>query len=214
MSRNYFGKLLSSSTTTPPPKSKIVEAKRTLLTILRTYTIISLPLLSIGPTLAPLLLSLIAGPAWRSSGAGAVLSTYCYYIPLLALNGLLEAFVSSVSSEAEINRQTLWMVGFTACFASSAVLFLRILDMSAQGLVWANALNMGLRIVWCGGFIRGYMSRFGEVVGVADVLPKGLSVAGAVATAAFMGQLKTTFTGGAMDIIKSGVVSVTFVVVL
>jgi oligosaccharide translocation protein RFT1 len=179
--------------------------------MLRSYTLIFIPAVVLGPTIAPLLLNIVAGAQWRSSGAGEVLATYCYYIPLLGINGLTEAFVASVATEAELAIQTLWMLGFSASFAGAAVVFLQVLDMGAKGLVWANAFNMFLRIIWCTVFIKGYLKRYGAEFELKALMPLPLSVALGVGTWAVMRQLATTFTGGFMDLVKSGGLSVAFV---
>jgi len=210
ISRNYFGKLLSS-TNSPPGKLLVSQAQKNLVVMLRSYTLIFIPAVVLGPTIAPLLLNIVAGAQWRSSGAGEVLATYCYYIPLLGINGLTEAFVASVATEAELAIQTLWMLGFSASFAGAAVVFLQVLDMGAKGLVWANAFNMFLRIIWCTVFIKGYLKRYGAEFELKALMPLPLSVALGVGTWAVMRQLATTFTGGFMDLVKSGGLSVAFV---
>lgn len=159
-------------------------------------------------------MKIVAGAKWNNSGAGQVLATYCYYIPLLALNGLTEAFVSSVATKAEINKQTAWMLCFAGGFAGAAFVFLRVLDLGAKGLVWANALNMLFRIIWCTAFICSYLRRFETALEMRDVMPQPLSLAVGAGAYAVMGQLGTTFTGGVMDFIKAGTVSVVFMGVL
>jgi oligosaccharide translocation protein RFT1 len=178
-SRNYFSRVLASSSTidspTAPekadkkttndskdgkkPTSNIHLAATNLTSLLRIYTTLSLPILTLGPSAAPLLLYLVAGPRWARSGASACLSTYSLYIPLLALNGLLEAFVASAASERQVHLQSLWMGGFSVAFALAGYVFLRVLGWGGVGLVLANWMNMGLRIGWCSWWIAEW---FGE----------------------------------------------------
>lgn len=141
-----------------PPPGALAQASENLTSLLRIYTLISLPLLALGPTAAPLVLSLVAGPQWTSSGAGTALAAYVYYIPFLAINGLTEAFVASVATEAQVHRQSAWMTAFSLVFAAAGYIFMRVLDWGAVGLVWANGINMGCRIVWAVWFIRGYFA--------------------------------------------------------
>ncbi|KAF8865038.1 oligosaccharide translocation protein RFT1, variant [Acephala macrosclerotiorum] len=213
ITRNYIGKHLSS-TSSPSQKSRVLEVRRTLLLILRTYILFSLFIVVIGPTVAPLLLKIIAGSRWTSSGAGKVLASYCYYIPLLAINGLTEAFVSSVATQSQLARQTLWMFVFSAGFALAAILFLRVLDMGAEGLVAANGLNMFVRIVWAWGFMGSYFKGFDTKLEMRELVPKGLSVAAGVGTWAALSQLEKGSGGGIMDLVKSGVVAGVFVLVV
>lgn len=183
-SRNLFAKLCSPATTTPkdsstkaPDKttklpandSSITQAKTTLTTILKFYNLISLLAFSLGPSLAPPLLDLVAGSRWSATGASDVLATYCYYIPLLAINGVTEAFVAAVATNSDLYRQSLWMSGFFAGFAASAYVFLRVLELGAKGLVWANCVNMGLRILFNLHFVKGFFERNGEVCDSNDI---------------------------------------------
>ncbi|KAK7552444.1 Rft protein-domain-containing protein [Phyllosticta citricarpa] len=180
-SRNLFSKLCAvQPSTQKPTKEGVRQAKQTLETILHLYNLISLAACGLGPTLAPLLLKIVAGSKWAETGAGETLATYCYYIPLLALNGVTEAFIASVASSAELGAQSFYMGFFFAGFAGSAYLFLQVLRMGAQGLVYANCVNMALRIVWGLSFIKKYFGRNGEDFDFLATLPKGLSIAAAV----------------------------------
>ncbi|KAK3954449.1 Rft protein-domain-containing protein [Pseudoneurospora amorphoporcata] len=195
----------TSTTTTRAPKKKkktishaaLSQASTALLTLLKSYLLLSLPLLVFGPPASSPLLTLIAGRRWSlpttsssTDSAPATLALYMYYIPLLALNGILEAFVSSVASESQVHRQSLFMTGFSLVFAGTGYLTLKVWGMGSKGLVVANAVNMGLRIVWCWGFIGKWLGERrvgdgegkGEKVrfGILQVLPKPGAVAAAV----------------------------------
>ncbi|KAK8076542.1 hypothetical protein PG994_003814 [Apiospora phragmitis] len=159
-----------------PSTQALVKARTDLVSILHAYLLLSVLILTLGPFGAPLLVQLIAGPAWASSGAGLVLAQYCLYLPLLALNGIAEAFVSSVAAEADVHRQSLWMAAFSVAFAAAGFVTLRVLDLGAPGLVYANAVNMLGRIAWSGAFIKRYFDRAsgGKVrFGWADVVSRG-----------------------------------------
>ncbi|CAG8981105.1 hypothetical protein HYALB_00012626 [Hymenoscyphus albidus] len=217
-SRSYFGRLLSStspsdpsSPQSTPPKEKVIAAKQSLNTLLRGYTLLSITAVTLGPVLAPQLLHLILGTHWSHTGAGAVLSVYCYYIPLLSLNGITEAFVSAVATEGEVNTQSGFFIVFSCAFAASSYLFLKVLGMGGEGLVWANCINMALRIGWSSVFIKRFMERGGVQWDLRGLLPGGGAVAGGVVTWGVLYQVSGTFTGGVMDLVKSGGVAVVFV---
>jgi oligosaccharide translocation protein RFT1 len=166
-----------------PSKAALAQASDNLATLLRFYTFVSVPLLALGPTAAPLVLSLIAGPQWTASGAGEALAAYVYYIPLLAINGLTEAFVASVATESQVHLQSMWMMAFTVLFGASGYVFLSVLDWGAVGLVWANGINMAGRITWAVWFIRRYFAERGARWEVTALLPSSLAVlAAAVAS--------------------------------
>lgn len=189
-SRNLFAKLCSAPSTssesekasndpTPnnhsnnsaKPNPNITQAATILRDLLRVYSIASLIAFSIGPTAAPLLLQLVAGSRWTNSGAGEVLATYCYCIPLLAINGVSEAFVSATASTKELQRQSVWMGFFSAGFALSAYVFIRVLEMGAKGLVLANCVNMALRIIFNLSFASQFFGRQGVEFRLMDILP-------------------------------------------
>jgi len=168
-SRNLFAKLCAPTTSSVASKDEkkagdgVQQANSTLTLILKAYSLISLVAFAAGPTVAPVLLSLVAGSRWSHTGAGEVLGCYCYYIPLLALNGVSEAFVAAVADNKQLYTQSIWMGGFFAAFAGSAYLFLRVLELGAKGLVWANCVNMACRILFNLSFVKNFFAKRGQV---------------------------------------------------
>ncbi|KAM0465857.1 hypothetical protein ACHAPV_000802 [Trichoderma viride] len=193
-SRSYFSRLLSSPSSgngqsLSQPSSSVKEAKQNLHTILRLYILLSAIIVSIGPFAAPALLSIVAGKLWTGSGAGQVLSTYCFYIPFMGLNGITEAFVASVASEAQVHRQSFWMGIFSAVFAASAFLFMRVLSLGAIGLVYANSINMLCRIIWSSAFINKFFKSHGLDFAPASLYPT-TTIAVSLSTLVLLRQLK------------------------
>ncbi|KAF2213558.1 hypothetical protein CERZMDRAFT_111214 [Cercospora zeae-maydis SCOH1-5] len=188
-SRNLFAKLCSpgldkngaaEKTDGEKTSENIVQAKQTLQLILRVYSTVSIICFAVGPSAAPLLLRLIAGSRWSESGAGDVLGTYSICIPLLAINGVSEAFVSATASTKDLHKQSIWMGLFSLGFAGSAYVFLRVLALGAKGLVLANCVNMAMRIVFNLNFVRSHFSRHGVNFRIAEVLPNHYATACAV----------------------------------
>ncbi|TKA83106.1 hypothetical protein B0A55_00888 [Friedmanniomyces simplex] len=169
----------SDATPASKPNNNLTQAATILHNLLRIYSLASLIAFALGPTAAPLLLQLVAGSRWTDSGAGEVLATYCYCIPLLAINGVSEAFVSATASTAELQRQSIWMGAFSAGFALSAYVFLRVLEMGAKGLVLANCVNMALRIVFNLNFATSYFGRQGVTFRLVDIVPNVYAVGAA-----------------------------------
>ncbi|KAI0506024.1 Rft-1-domain-containing protein [Xylaria bambusicola] len=181
-SRNYFSKLLSSPSMSTAGKrtqdktvatTQVHKARNDLQALLKFYVLLSIIVVSIGPYAAPLLVQIVAGPRWSGSGAGAVLARYCLYIPLLAVNGVAEAFVSSIATKSEVHRQSLWMGAFSCIFAIAGFVSLRIFHLGAVGLVYANAINMTCRIIWSGAFISQYFRLNGVDFGWSELVPSG-----------------------------------------
>ncbi|KAL2756067.1 hypothetical protein ACRALDRAFT_2042284 [Sodiomyces alcalophilus JCM 7366] len=233
-SRSYFSRLLSpqeeevkeegransnnaKSSLASPSKEATVTAAEHLHILLKLYVLLSTIIISVGPVAAPPLLALVAGRRWASEGAGDVLATYCYYIPLLALNGVTEAFVASVASEAQVHRQSAWMGVFSLAFAASGFLFLRILGLGAAGLVYANCINMACRIIWSLAFIRSSFAEQNVSFSVSSLRPSSIG-----AVVMFVApQLIRTITGvtsasagGLGDVVKVAAAAVPFVLLV
>ncbi|KAF9701403.1 hypothetical protein EKO04_001125 [Ascochyta lentis] len=191
-SRNMFAKLCASSEPAPnttdknggqqpqEKKQNLSQAAKVLTIILRLYTIISLFAVTLGPTLAPLLLSIVAGSKWSATTASKVLATYCYYIPFLAINGVSEGFVAAVATNKELYAQSISMGFFFAAFAGSAWFFIGHLELGGSGVVLANTVNMALRILWNTWFIRRFFNRREISFKLSDTLPSITSLAPAV----------------------------------
>jgi hypothetical protein len=204
-SRNMFAKLCADAGPGQDVKEKkdlkiteerrqnLVQASHVLTTILHLYGIISLFAIALGPTLAPLLLGIVAGKKWSATSAATVLSTYCYYIPFLAINGVTEAFVAAVATSKELYAQSVAMGVFFALFASSAWFFIGQLELGGSGVVLANTVNMGLRIVWNTWFINKFFYQRGSSFKLLETLPSITSLAPAVVIPTLM-QLRPGFS--------------------
>jgi oligosaccharide translocation protein RFT1 len=195
LSRSYFGKQLSA-VDRQPSHADIEAAKANLQHLLRVYVVLSLSAAAVGPTIAPMLLRLVLGQRLVASGAGLVLAKYCYYVPLLAINGLSEAFISAVASQAELNRQSAWMLAFSLGFAAAGWAFLRFWQLGAEGLVWANMVNMALRITWSMAFIKRYFRRRNLDWHAVDIMPRPATAAAAVLTGAVLARMHPSTLAG------------------
>lgn len=186
-SRNMYSKLLVPHASGKPKPENVKLAKNQMRDILRAYSILSVLACSLGPTIVPLLLKILIGSRWSSSQVDGLLSTYCYYIPFLAFNGITEAFVSSAASNSDLRQQTAWMGAFSVGLAAAAFLFLRIGQWGAYGLVWANVVNMAVRTCWSYLFIERYLRRNDSSLSITEVLPKlETQVVGVVAAATML----------------------------
>ena len=209
------GQRPNTSAQTSSPKIPIGPLNQTLnylTTLLHTYTLLSLLALPLFPPLIPHLLFLVAGSRWSSDPtAPSVLSAYAYYLPLLAVNGLLEAFISSVASPKDLDVQNRVMVGSSIAFLAAGWGCLQWREgagMGARGLVVANAVAMMPRIVWGIRYARAWFRRrrtemrwFEGDKGDKDkigVLPNGLTIAVAAIAWGIMNTRRGTAQGGQM----------------
>lgn len=187
-SRTYFSRLLSSpaalmavpsgSDPSGKPSPVVVEAKNSLYTIVRLYAALSLLIVSVGPLVARPLLAIVAGPEWEKTNAGFVLGYYCLYIPFLALNGILEAFVASVATEAQVFQQSVFMGFFSVIFASAAIALVKVGEKGAQGLIIANIVNMACRIWFSAGFTYTFFEKRKVPIDFTEILPIETGVIG------------------------------------
>ncbi|KAF3401608.1 Oligosaccharide translocation protein RFT1 [Penicillium rolfsii] len=182
-SRNLFSTLLSPDDKGKRNEAQVRAAKKHLIDILRAYQVLSVLIFPLGPLMVPQVLRILGGQQWASNKVGDLLSLYCYYIPFLALNGITEAFVSSAANSREIRHQTIWMGGFSTCYALAAYLFLEVGSMGAYGLVLANIVNMVVRTLWSYGFIRTYLYRHGDGIQISEVSMRPITfIVGVIAT--------------------------------
>lgn len=215
-SRNYFSKLLSTpanSTDDHQRKSRnenVTKAGTDLQSLFKSYMLLNILVVTLGPFGAPLLVQIIAGKAWSATGAGGVLAQYCLYIPLLALNGISEAFVSSVATKSQVHGQSLWMGAFSLMFGVAGFVFLRTLDLGAAGLVYANGINMMCRILWSSRFISEYFAENNVSFSWGDAIPKGsaIYVLGTAAVWQLLYQVGGVSIGAVSDHVYKDVIKV------
>ena len=118
-----------------------------LSSLIHFYLLASLPLITLIPPLIPLLTPYLFSSAFRTPKIASLLSSYIYYIPFMAINGILDSFVTSVATPSQLRLQSVWMALFTAIYALASWIFLAKMQLAAQGLIWANVANMTMRIL-------------------------------------------------------------------
>ncbi|EXJ64507.1 hypothetical protein A1O7_00843 [Cladophialophora yegresii CBS 114405] len=148
-----------------------------LSTTLRLYLLFARPLVTLAPAILPALVPFVLSPQWRTPSTITLLQTYCYYIPLMAVNGILDAFVTSVATPAQLRSQSLWMLAFTGVYAAAAWMMMDLWEMGSVGLVGANMLNMALRVGWSVRYIRAWVrERESEKETETEMGQKGLGL--------------------------------------
>ncbi|KAM5479168.1 Oligosaccharide translocation protein rft1 [Microsporum audouinii] len=180
-SRNLFSKLLGIRENGRTVDKSVTDVKSHFINILRGYSILCVVVGAVGPTAVPLAIKLVIGSHWHSPETQQVLSSYCYYVPFLAVNGITEAFVSAAATPSELQLQTKWMGILSAFFVVAAYVFLRITQSGVYGLLWANLVNMAARIIWSSLFIQGFFERHGNKLHARETLPGvGVCLAGSI----------------------------------
>lgn len=181
ISRTLFSKLLSdigpvpSSSSTPSVTattksstglsetqlSNLAVSRNLLLTIMKFHVLLGGIFIAFGTHYTATLIDLVVGSYWsRETIAPAVLSLYCYYVPIMGLNGITEAVVQAVASEQELAVLSYWMIGFSAVFCGTGAFLMVTLGLGARGIVLANCVNLLMRILWSTWFLSRYYGRY------------------------------------------------------
>ena len=159
--RNFFSKLLSATDLSPTDANLSVTV---ISTILRLYSYLGIFAVIFGPLCSPFLLKFLVSSLWFSTDAPKVLATYTCYVPFLAFNGVLEAFVQSVATASDIKHQGSVMILFSLSFAVAAYLLMVVHSLGATGLVYALMINMTMRIIWSVRWIESYFQEHTSLV--------------------------------------------------
>ncbi|KAL7282887.1 hypothetical protein ACG7TL_002302 [Trametes sanguinea] len=178
--RVFFSKTLSSSTAesetkkTPAGSREALQTAATvLLTLLLAFNHLLLFAVTFGPPYLSLAISLVLPRKYLATSAPSILHVYVYYIPMMAFNGVLEAFFASAACPADLRAQSRWMLIFSAAFVAAAVGFARGFGMGDAGLVWANVANLALRAGYAWAFVKRFFREqgAGDLVGWKRAVP-------------------------------------------
>lgn len=153
-SRLFFSRNLAS-----PTPATLLASANLLSSILLLHTHLSLIFIFLAPAYTSPLLYHLIGPRWSYplSSAPIILAAYCIYLPFLAINGVTEAFFQSVADGVWLQKGSKWMGFCSVAFVGAVVVGVKA-GMAESGLVYANCVNMALRIAFSSYFIRYYFS--------------------------------------------------------
>lgn len=146
-----------------------------MTTLLRFSTHLLVLIPAFGPPFIPVVLSfLLPSSKWsptKLQTPSKILKVYTLYLPLMSLNGMLEAFFAATATPKELARQSRAMVGFSVLFLLAAGMFAHVLDSPEVGLLWANCVNMICRIGFTMGHVRVWFGDRGALLRARDVAP-------------------------------------------
>lgn len=185
-SRLFFSKSLASSDATKDkdqdkvkpsgqsPNDSITSSLHILHSLLLLYTHLSLLLLAFLPPYTRTLMRFLLPARYLSTSAPQVLGAYAVYLPVMAVNGVLEAIVSAVVSVGGIRSQARWMGIASGVFVAVAVVLGRYGGERGgreTGLVYANAAAAACRAAWGWNFVKGYFKERGARLSLTRVVP-------------------------------------------
>lgn len=151
--RNIFAKILSK------PSPDLFHSTLVLSTFLRFYMYFFLFTVTLAPVTARFALRFLVSPGWLGLDAPLVFAAYAGYVPFLAIDGVLEAFIQSVVTPNQIRRQSSVLAIFSVTFALVTYLLIKPCNLGVTGLALANMFNMAQRIGWCLMWIETYFQK-------------------------------------------------------
>lgn len=160
----------------------------------KAVAVLGLLAVSFGPSYSYAALRLVYGVRWSETEAPAVLSAYCGYVLLLALNGISEAFVHAVLDHRGLQQSNMLLLAFSAAHLAACGALVR--RHGALGLVAADSLNMALRIAYSGWCMRRFFARL-PGFSLARLLPAPQTLAACAAAAAVTAASQAAFMAGA-----------------
>jgi oligosaccharide translocation protein RFT1 len=107
--RVFFSKSLdipSRSSMNPNTHEGLHQVATALVSLLSVQAAFSVFLVVFGTAYIPVLVHVLLPQQYLSTSAPSVLCAWVWYIPVLAFNGGLEAFVSSVATPQDLNEQS------------------------------------------------------------------------------------------------------------
>eukprot|EP00026_Physarum_polycephalum_P007277 Phypoly_transcript_07335.p1 GENE.Phypoly_transcript_07335~~Phypoly_transcript_07335.p1 ORF type:complete len:527 (+),score=56.41 Phypoly_transcript_07335:39-1619(+) len=169
MCRLLFSKLFANSK--EKEKKDVAAAQDVLRVLLKLMVLIGLIFVAFGPNFSALLLDTLYSRKFSGTKASAVLAWYCVYVAVIAVNGITEAFVHAVASPEELRWFNVLLISFSVVYVTTASVFIRLLETS--GLIFANCINMGLRVAFSTNYILKFFKEFNpqKSISVTDILP-------------------------------------------
>lgn len=165
MCRVYFSRILcppaeakSTSTGAEFDRRSLGQASEILLSLVSIQLACSVLVIVFATVYLPIFLHLLLPSQYLSTSAPKVLAAWIWYIPVLAINGVLEAFFSSIATSQDLRRQSRWLVGFSVVFIVSAIGFYAS-GFGDVSLVYANTVNLVARIIYAAQYASTFFNR-------------------------------------------------------
>eukprot|EP01083_Nonionella_stella_P064359 167642_1 len=113
-----------------------------LSNVLKMVFILALICVCFSPNYSFMTLDVLYGEKWSKTDAPNALALYCWYLLFMSVNGVTEAFVQSYTPN---KWYQMFLVMVTVIYWIAVAV---LMDQGVNGLIYANCLNMVLRIVY------------------------------------------------------------------
>ena len=127
-------------------RGKLREMYSLLLALLQLVALVGIVFSLFGPFFARAFVNLILGSRWRSEEIVHTISSFCFYIMIMGLNGVSEAFCQSVVQKRHMYFLTIGLCLSSVVFALSISAFIN--SMGTAGIVLAIACSMLVRLLF------------------------------------------------------------------
>ena len=117
-----------------------------LLALLQLVSVVGVMFSIFGPFYARAFVNLVLGPRWYSEDIINTISSFCFYILIMGLNGVSEAFCQSVVLKRHMYILTIGLCCGSIIFAVSASAFID--SMGTTGIVLSIAASMFVRLLF------------------------------------------------------------------
>ena len=203
--RLYLSSELGSADKVPP--ETLERSSALVQLILRAQLVLGAAFVSFGPPLAQPFLLLVAGPQWAlgkggsASHAAHILASYFYYLPVMGVNGIVEAFIQCCARPDALARYSrvlvLASVVFCAVLAAGRTASERLLGGAGQEsvLVAANVLALGVRAAASWAFMHAYFHAhpaYAQRLSLRGTCPSAVVLGVFVAAGAALRRASTT----------------------
>ncbi|XGW27744.1 hypothetical protein V3C99_007938 [Haemonchus contortus] len=116
---------------------------------------------------SPLAVYLYGGHLLYDNGGAVLLSLYCVYLSILAVNGITECFAMATMSNSQVFSHGGFLL--VSAIAHLMVTFTLCTYMKAAGFIVANAINMLVRVAYSWRHIRNFLGD--RTPSVSSILP-------------------------------------------
>ena len=171
VSRLYFSKTLTSSEDIRPRANETASILRALVQF---QIIFGSFFIFLGSNFTDILLSILFNK--NTPENARLLSWYCVYIPILGINGILEAFLQGVGSSTVLKSQSLLMMVLWGAYVTLAFSFIRIFGLGSLGLIISNIITMSCRIIFAYSYVLDFYADIGKVNGGCETLVQNLQI--------------------------------------
>ena len=132
----------------PPSTSPSVGPLLTFILHVCSYLFLFLP--AFLPPLLPPILPFLLPRRYLMTSAPFTLKRYLeWYVPMMSINGILEAFHSATATSSEVSKQATWMIASSFSFAGSLYLLTQNNIMpTEQCLIAASCAGMLVRAIY------------------------------------------------------------------